>query len=291
MRAATCLVDFEGPAVQHRCSPGRTTSQANSGNAASAREARQTAPSWPNPRPSKIWRQGNDLRATAPTASGRYADSTGALRARVPSRASSQDSRSRRVVLILEHHLRSCDELHVARRDAQAAAPAHSKKRRYRMACRANDVFARSSRPMERLDPPRGRTGAVSAPGRRRARHLQREPPRLRGAVDFGAAPLAAERAGRRRRGRGGAPGLRAALGRPREAERPRLGRSCAPRAPTTAPRRRPQSQPARSKGAGMSFFALHERQFCEEPICSIVCSHDAAISPSWTAGRPVPGP
>ena len=54
--------------------------------------------------------------------------------------------------------------------------------------------------------------------------------------------------AGRRRRGRGGAPGLRAALGRPREAERPRLGRSCAPRAPTTAQRRRPQSQPARSK-------------------------------------------
>ena len=48
--------------------------------------------------------------------------------------------------------------------------------------------------------------------------------------------------AGRRRRGRGGAPGLRAALGRPREAERPRLGRSCAPRAPATAPRRRPQS-------------------------------------------------
>ena len=98
-------------------------------------------------------------------------------------------------MLILEHHLRSCDELHVARRDAQAAAPAHSKKRRYRMACRANDVFARSSRPMERLDPPRGRTGAVSPPGRQRARHLQREPPRLRGSVDFGAAPLAAERA------------------------------------------------------------------------------------------------
>ena len=48
--------------------------------------------------------------------------------------------------------------------------------------------------------------------------------------------------AGRRWRGRGGAPGLRAALGRPREAERPRLGRSCAPRAPATAPRRRPQS-------------------------------------------------
>ena len=67
-------------------------------------------------------------------------------------------------MLILEHHLRSCDELHVARRDAQAAALAHSKKRRYRMACRANDVFARSSRPMERLDPPRGRTGAVSRP-------------------------------------------------------------------------------------------------------------------------------
>ena len=48
--------------------------------------------------------------------------------------------------------------------------------------------------------------------------------------------------AGRRRRGRGGAPGLRAALGRPREAERPRLGRSCAPRAPATAPRWRPKS-------------------------------------------------
>ena len=46
--------------------------------------------------------------------------------------------------------------------------------------------------------------------------------------------------AGRQRRGRGGAPGLRAAVGRAREAERPRLGRSCAPRAPrysaTSAP-------------------------------------------------------
>ena len=31
-------------------------------------------------------------------------------------------------MLILEHHLRSCDELHVARRDAQATALAHSKK-------------------------------------------------------------------------------------------------------------------------------------------------------------------
>ena len=46
---------------------------------------------------------------------------------------------------------------------------------------------------------------------------------------------------GRRRRGRGGAPGPEAALRRPHEAERPRLGRSCAPRAPATALRRRPQ--------------------------------------------------
>ena len=236
--------------MRKTCSDGGSPSGTRPEDPASAREARQTAPSWPNPARWSLRRQGNDLRATAPTASGRYADSPGALRARVPSRASSRGSRSRRVVLILEHHLRSCDELHVARRDAQAAAPAHSKKRRYRMACRANDVFARSSRPMERLDPPRGRTGAVSPPGRQRAQHLQRQPPRLRGSVDFGAAPLAAERAGRRRRGRGGAPGLRAALGRPREAERPRLGRSCAPRAPATAPRRRPQSLLDRSKGA-----------------------------------------
>ena len=144
-------------------------------------------------------------------------------------------------------------------------APAHSKKRRYRMACCATDVSARLPRPTERLDPPRGRAEAVSAPGRRRARHLQREPPRLRGAVDFGAAPLAPLAAGRRRRARGGAPGLRAALGRPREAERPRLGRSCAPRAPATAPRRRPQSQPAWSKGANSrradDFFVMGKRR------------------------------
>ena len=107
-------------------------------------------------------------------------------------------------MLILEHHLRSCDELHVARRDAQAAAPAQSKKRRHRMACCATDVLDRFARSTERLDPLGGCTEAVSAPGRRRARHLQREPPRLRGSVDFGAAPLttkrgktAAERAGR----------------------------------------------------------------------------------------------
>ena len=142
----------------------------------------------------RLRRQGNDLRATAPTASGRYADSLGALKARAPSRTSAQGSRSRRVLLILERGLHGCDELHVARRDAQVAAPAHSKKRRNRMACRATDVFARLPRPTERLDPLRGRTGGVSPPGRRRARHLQRQPPRLRGSVDFGAAPLAAER-------------------------------------------------------------------------------------------------
>ena len=240
------MVDFEEAAVRKTCSDGGFPSGTRPEDPASAREARQTAPSWPNPRPSGIRRQGNDLRATAPTASGRYADSLGALKARAPSRTSTQGSRSRRVVLILERCLHSCDELDAARRDAQVAAPAHSKKRRNRMACRATDVFARLPRPTERLDPLRGRTGGVSPPGRRRARHLQREPPRLRGSVDFGAAPLAAERAGRRRRGRGGAPGLRAALGRPREAERPRLGRSCAPRAPATAPRRRPQSQAMR---------------------------------------------
>ena len=241
-RAARCLVDFEEAAVRKTCSDGGSPSGTRPEDPASAREARQTAPSWPNPARWSLRRQGNDLRATAPTASGRYADSHGALRARVPSRASSQDSRSRRVVLILEHHLRSCDELHVARRDAQAAAPAHSKKRRYRMACRANDVFARSSRPMERLDPPRGRTGAVSPPG-----HGGRGT--CSGSRRGSAAPLTLvlhrwrrSAAGRRRRARRGAPGLRAALGRPREAERPRLGRSCAPRAPTTAPRRRPQS-------------------------------------------------
>ena len=111
-------------------------------------------------------------------------------------------------MLILEHHLRSCDELHVARRDAQAAAPAHSKKRRYRMACRATDVFARLPRPTERLEPPAAPREAVSPPGRRRAQHLQREPPRLRGSVDLGAAPLAAERgrAAAARAGRGAGP-------------------------------------------------------------------------------------
>ena len=111
-------------------------------------------------------------------------------------------------MLILERCLHGCDELDAARRDAQVAAPAHSKKRRNRMACRATDVFARLPRPTERLDPLRGRTGGVSAPGRRRARHLQREPPRLRGSVDFGAAPLAAERgrAAAARAGRGAGP-------------------------------------------------------------------------------------
>ena len=67
--------------------------------------------------------------------------------------------------------------------------------------------------------------------------------------------------AGRRRRGRGGAPGLRAALGRPREAERPRLGRSCAPRAPATAPRRRPQSLLDRS-------FVANQQSGCLLPRC-----------------------
>ena len=66
------------------------------------------------------------------------------------------------------------------------------------------------------------------------------------GAGDVGAAPWRRSAAGRRRRGRGGAPGLRAALGRPRAPERPRLGRSCAPRAPATAPRRPPGGHPAR---------------------------------------------
>ena len=55
---------------------------------------------------------------------------------------------------------------------------------------------ARFSRPTERLEPPPMPALTVSPPGRRRARHLQREPPRLRGSVDLGAAPLAAERAG-----------------------------------------------------------------------------------------------
>ena len=40
--------------------------------------------------------------------------------------------------------------------------------------------------------------------------------------------PWGRSAAGRRRNGRGGAPGPRAAVGRPREAERPCLGRSCA---------------------------------------------------------------
>ena len=152
--------------------------------------------------------RGDDLWATASTASGRHADSLGAWNARAPSRASTQGSRSRQVLLILERHLHGCDELDAARRDAQVAAPAHSKKRRNRMACRATDVFARLPRPTERLDPLRGRTGGVSPPGRRRAQHLQREPPRLRGSVDFGAAPLAAERgrAAAARAGRGSGP-------------------------------------------------------------------------------------
>ena len=62
------------------------------------------------------------------------------------------------------------------------------------MTCCAADVFPRLPRPTERLDPLRGCTEAVSPPGRQRARHLQWQPPRLRGAVDFGAVALAAER-------------------------------------------------------------------------------------------------
>ena len=115
-------------------------------------------------------------------------------------------------------------------------------------------------------------TGAGSSPGLAAPWSVSNRPPRLlgpsprpaaggrstcSGSRRGSAAPLTSalrrwprSAAGRRRRGRGGAPGLRAALGRPREAERPRLGRSCAPRAPATAPRRRPQSQPARSKVA-----------------------------------------
>ena len=201
-------LEFRGSAACRVCSALEGTPGANSGSGSCSQWARWTTPSWPNPTRWSHRRQGNDLRATAPTASGRYADSLGALKARAPSRTSTQGSRSRRVVLILERCLHSCDELHVARRDAQVAAPAHSKKRRNRMACRATDVFARLPRPTERLDPLRGRTGGVSPPGRRRARHLQREPPRLRGSVDFGAAPLAAERgrAAAARAGRGAGP-------------------------------------------------------------------------------------
>ena len=62
-------------------------------------------------------RQGAELRTTAPTASRCRTDSLGALGARAPSRASTQGSRSRRVLLILERRVHSCDELHVARRE------------------------------------------------------------------------------------------------------------------------------------------------------------------------------
>ena len=105
----------------------------------------------------------------------------------------------------------------------------------------------------ETLIPPRALEGSEPLVGRSGSRRGSAAP--LTSALQ-----LAAERAGRRRRG---APGLRAALGRPREAERPRLGRSCAPRAPATAPRRRPQSQPARIG---------RKAQIHEEPICC----HDA---------------
>jgi len=236
------LVDFEGPAAP---SAGFVESPVDGAAVRTRRlHSRPVKPPQAGQalRHRDVRTQASDLRATSQPRPRRQNDSLGASRARVLSRSSTQGSRNRRIVLIFERRLHGCDELDVARRDAQAAAPAHSKKRRYRMACCATDVLARFARPTERLDPPRGCTEAVSPSGRRRAQHLQREPPRLRGSVDFGAAPLAAERAGRRRRGRGGAPGLRAALGRPREAERPRLGRSCAPRAPATAPRRRPQS-------------------------------------------------
>ena len=45
--------------------------------------------------------------------------------------------------------------------------------------------FGRSNRPMERLEPPPMPALTVSPPGRRRAQHLQREPPRLRGSVTY----------------------------------------------------------------------------------------------------------
>ena len=47
---------------------------------------------------------------------------------------------------------------------------------------------------MERLEPPPMPALTVSPPSRQRAQHLQWELPRLRGSIDFGAAPLAAER-------------------------------------------------------------------------------------------------
>ena len=236
------MVDFEGPAAQPAgfvdapvCGPAGRTRRLRSRPVKPPQAGRSL-------RHRHLRRQAADLRTTSQPRPRRQNDSIGALGGRTPSLTTTQGSRSGWLAVILERRLHSCDELHVARRDAQAAAPAQSKKRRHRMASCATDVFARLPHLMERVGPLRGRTGAVSPPGRQRAQHLQRQPPRLRGSVDFGAAPLAAERAGRRRRGRGGAPGLRAALGRPREAERPRLGRSCAPRAPATAPRRRPQS-------------------------------------------------
>ena len=68
--------------------------------------------------------------------------------------------------------------------------------------------FAHLNQPAGHLEPPATPREAVSPPGRRRAQHLQREPPRLRGSVDLGAAPLAAERgrAAAARAGRGAGP-------------------------------------------------------------------------------------
>ena len=134
-RAGAYLVDFEGAAVQQRNFDGRSGPWATRGSTCAPQQARQTAPSWPNPARWSLRRQGDDLRATASTASGRHADSIGAWSARAPSRVSTQGGRSRWVVLILEPRHHGCDELHVARREVPCPIVKASSQRKTGDAC------------------------------------------------------------------------------------------------------------------------------------------------------------
>ena len=148
--------------------------------------------------------EAGDLCTTAPTASRCWTDSLGALGARAPSLASSQGSRSRRVLLILEQRLHNCDELHVARRDVPIS---HHEERRKRLVPEA-ETQARGIRPLQpshgasrtaphaRIDRLPARPAAGAAPAAAAA-----AAPRLRWlwccTVGGGARRAAAARAGR----------------------------------------------------------------------------------------------
>ena len=117
-----CLVDFEGPAAQ----PAGFVDAPVCGPAGRTRRLRSRPVKPPQAglslRHRHLRRQAADLRTTSQPRPRRQNDSIGALGGRTPSLTTTQGSRSGWLAVILERRLHSCDELHVARRDAQAAS-------------------------------------------------------------------------------------------------------------------------------------------------------------------------